>query len=148
MHLNILLIEDSDHKRVKVIELLREILGDELTLSEAQSFNSGSRAIEQQDFDAVIMDMSLPTYDRSAVESGGRFRTLGGRELARKIIRRRKKTKIVFFTQYDSFSGTNAHTLQSLGALLKEECGENFAALIHYDSSISTWREQLLAALK
>jgi CheY-like chemotaxis protein len=147
MALRVLLVEDSDRKRIKVIELLSEISAD-VELVEAQSFNSGSRALDQSEFDVVIIDMSLPTYDRSPTESGGRFRTLGGRELARKIVRRGHRSKIVFFTQYDSFSGTNAHTLKSLGELLAEECGNNFVALIYYDSSVSTWREQLTAALK
>jgi CheY-like chemotaxis protein len=147
MSLSVLLVEDSDHKRVKVKELLSEIAGH-IELAEAQSFSSASRAIDGSEFDVVIMDMSLPTYDRSSVESGGRFRTLGGRELARKIVRRGHRSRIVFFTQYDSFSGANAHTLESLGMLLRSECGENFSALIHYDSSLSVWREQLTAAIK
>lgn len=147
MPLSVLLIEDSDHKRVRVKELLMEV-AEGVEVTEAQSFNSGSRALDQGEYDVVIMDMSLPTFDRSKVEFGGRFRTLGGRELARKIVRRSKNSRIIFFTQYDAFSGANAHTLESLGALLKLECGENFRALIHYDSSASAWREQLAAALR
>ena len=147
MALSVLLVEDSDHKRIKVNELINEIPG-EVKLVEAQSFNSGSRALDQTEFDVVIIDMSLPTFDRSPTESGGRFRALGGRELARKIVRKGLSSRIIFFTQYDSFSGTNAHTLKTLGELLAQECGDNFVALIHYDSSVSTWREQLTAALK
>lgn len=142
----ILLVEDSDHKRVRVLELIRDVCPG-VEIVEARSFNSGARAIDGVAFDLVIMDMSLPTYDRSATESGGKFRALGGRELARKIVRRGQKSKIIFFTQYDAFSGPDSHTLDSLRGLLSKECGDNFHSLIYYDSSSSSWRDQLISAL-
>lgn len=142
----ILLVEDSDHKRIRVLQLIRGAIPNS-TIVEAHSFTSASRAIGESEYDVVIMDMSLPTYDRSATESGGKFRALGGRELARKIVRRHQNSKIIFFTQYDAFSGTDSHTLESLRGLLSRECGANFNSLIYYDSSQSSWREELLSAL-
>jgi len=147
MTLRVLVVEDSDHKRVKVLDLIREARSDARVI-EAKSFNSAARAIEVEEFDVIIMDMSLPTYDRTSTESGGKFRALGGRELARKVARKGHVAKIVFFTQYDAFSGPDSHTLSSLKALLSSEIGGNFHSLIYYDSSQSGWREQILAALE
>lgn len=142
MTLKLLLVEDSEHKRVRVLELLSEIARDAY-VDVSCSFNSGSRAIESADYDLAIIDMSLPTHDRSPTDSGGRFRSLGGRELARKLLRRNRKTKVVFLTQYDAFSDSRAHTLRTLEVMLREDCGDNFAALIYYNSSQSLWKEQL-----
>lgn len=139
----ILLIEDSDHKRVRVLSFLRENFSG-LLISEANSFNGGCKAVEREEYDIVLMDMSLPTYDRSATDSGGKFRALGGREIARKIIRRKKCTKIVFLTQYDSFSDEiHSLNLRMLDSELKRECGDNYAGLIYYDSSKSSWKDEL-----
>lgn len=142
MTLNLLLVEDSEHKRIRVLELLKDLV-PEAAIDVALSFNAGSRAIEEREYHLAIIDMSLPTHDRSPTDSGGRFRTLGGRELARKFSRRNLNTRIVFLTQYDAFSDTRAHTLRSLEKLLSEECGERFAGLIYYNSSQSQWKEHL-----
>jgi CheY-like chemotaxis protein len=143
----VLVVEDSDHKRIKLVDLIMERFQD-TKIVEARSFNSAARAIDGDCFDLIIMDMSLPTYDRTSLESGGKFRALGGRELARKVVKRGHKTKIVFFTQYDTFSGPDSHTLSSLEVLLSGECGSNFHSLIYFDSSQSGWRDQILAAFE
>ena len=143
----LLIVEDNDHKRGKVTAYLRDEF-PELTIVEAHSFTSGCQAIDKDSFDVILMDMSLPTYDKSPSDSGGRFRTFGGREIARKIMRRSIPTRLIFLTQYDAFSDkTNSHTLESLALELEDECGNNYFGLLHYDSSKSSWREQLRTKL-
>lgn len=148
MSAKVLLVEDSEHKRGRVLFFLSESFPDFKVL-EAQSFNSACKLIDTTRFDIVLMDMSMPTYDRSPTESGGRFRTFGGRELARKIMRKGVDTRVVFLTQYDAFSASvGSHTLETLGEALKNECGVSYGGLIHYDSSKSSWKEQLESVLK
>jgi CheY-like chemotaxis protein len=140
---SLLLVEDSDHKRTRVAAFLAESFPN-ITVYEARSFNSASKKLESASYDFVLMDMSLPTYDRSASESGGRFRVLGGQELARKMVRRSMKTKIIFLTQFDAFSVENkSHTLESLDREVRAECGELYGGFIHFDSSKSSWKAQL-----
>lgn len=139
----VLLVEDSDYKRSRVQEFVVSILPG-VHLDVAASFNSAAQALDTGRYELVVMDISLPTYDRSPVESGGRFRALGGRELARKIVRRRLQSRIVFLTQFDSFSDdVHSHNLKSLADTLRADCGAQFAALIYFDSSTSSWKEQL-----
>lgn len=143
MKIELLLVEDSDHKRVRVKQYLADSHRN-IHVDEAVSFNGACKALEAKSYDFVLMDLSLPTYDRTPKDSGGRFRTLGGQELARKMKRGKLATKIIFFTQYDSFSDSSkSHTLDSLQKELASECGDTFGGLVYFDSSKTNWKEKL-----
>lgn len=147
MTLKILIVEDNNHKRGRVISFLQEIF-PAVILAEAHSFTAGCQQILEDVFDYILLDMSLPTYDKGISESGGRFRTFGGREIARKIIRRKINSKIIFITQYESFSERGlSQPLVELDEELRAECGGAYLGLIYYDSSKSEWKQKLLTAL-
>src|SRR4051812_2847326 len=103
----LLFVEDNDHKRDRVRAFLAETY-PHWEVVDAQSFNSGYRAAREGDFNLVVLDISLPTFDKTAMDSGWRFRSLAGRELARKILRKKPAVRIVFLTQYESFSDGNS----------------------------------------
>ena len=146
--MKILLVEDNYHKRQKIIDFINTNY-TEPNISEAHSFSSGSKAATESDYDIVILDISLPTYDKIGNEAGGRKRMFGGREIARKLTRRRPGSKIVFLTQYDAFSeGGLSLSFDELGEILRVECGESYLGLIHYDSAKSSWKESLYIAFK
>lgn len=147
MSMSILLVEDNYHKRQKIIDFIKSNFALAL-IQEAHSFTSGSKAISQTIYDIVILDIGLPTYDKIGNESGGRKRMFGGREIARKLIRRHGKANIVFITQYDAFSdGGISLSFDELGKILSDECGTSFNGLIHYDSSKSAWKDALNAVI-
>ena len=150
MHIRILFVEDNTHKREKIVAYLREI-SPGVHIVEAHSFASGCQRLLEQEYDLVLLDISLPTYDKGAGESGGRFRTFGGREIARKIVRSGKRTMILFITQYESFSDKQrwgALALEQLGAELSEDCNEMYRGLIFYDSSKASWKDELRSAIE
>lgn len=143
----ILLVEDNDYKRARVRGHLQDVC-PQAVVDEARSFSSGCKLADETTYDLAIMDMSLPTHDRSPSETGGKFRALGGREIARKIMRRAQATRIVFVTQYDSFSDAKRSlTLTSLNDVLRAECRESYAGLIYFDTSKGTWKDQLTKAI-
>lgn len=149
MEINILLIEDNPHKRDRILSFLNG--GDfKVNVCHAGSFTSGYRRMSSDEaFELVLMDMSLPTYDKSSSESGGRFRTLGGREVARKAYRKGVRTPILFVTQYNAFSeGDVSHTLDTLDRELRAEFGDRYHGIVQYDSSQSMWRKKISAVLQ
>jgi CheY-like chemotaxis protein len=143
MALDILLVEDNPHKQSRILEFLNGV-EQELKIDTAASFTSGCQKIEINQYLLIILDVSLPTYDRSATDSGGKFRILGGREIARKLVRLGVRSKIVFLTQYTSFSdkGTS-HTFESLSEQLKQDCGALFSEMVFFDATSSKWKEVL-----
>jgi CheY-like chemotaxis protein len=143
MKSKILFVEDNPHKRTRVTEYIRTI-SNECVITEAYSFSSGCQAIERDVYDFILLDISLPTYDRVGNESGGKFRPFAGKEIARKLTRAGGKSKIVFITQYNSFSdkGTS-HSLDGLVSVLMQDSPSNFAGLVFYDSSRSSWKTEI-----
>lgn len=140
----LLLVEDNLHKRNRILEFVRQNFPS-CEIVESCSFTSAGQAIEVQDFDLILLDISLPTYDRVGNESGGRFRPYGGREIARKLIRRGTAGKIIFVTQYSSFSDKGlARSLETLRDEFEAECKERFAGMVLFDSAMSTWKTQLM----
>jgi CheY-like chemotaxis protein len=148
MERKILLIEDNPHKQSRILEFL-ESFDSNLQIHTAMSFTSGCKAAESEVFDLIVLDISLPTYDRSPAESGGRFRILGGREIARKLMRKGTAPKMFFLTQYSSFSdkGTS-YTFDSLSDELSIECGSAFQGMIYFETTSSKWKNALGQAVR
>lgn len=143
MALKLLFIEDNSHKRAKIIEYLNSG-AISIDIVEAHSYTSGCQQLDAGRFDCALVDISLPTYDRTNLEAGGRFRAFAGREIARKIIRQGGVSKVIFITQYSSFSEKgNSYSFEELGSLLQKECGELFGGMIFFDSSHSSWKDAL-----
>jgi CheY-like chemotaxis protein len=148
MSVDILFVEDNQHKRARTMEYITT-LHRSIEITEAWSFSSACQALEKNQYSLVLLDISLPTYDRVGSESGGRFRTFAGREILRKIVRSGSLTKILFITQYTAFSdrGTS-YTFEGLKNELARECGENFAGMVFYDSSQTAWKEDAFKIIK
>lgn len=148
MSLKILFVEDNVHKRGRIIDFMNSISSD-LEIDEAYSFTSGWQCLEASCYDLVMLDMTLPTYDRSPSESGGRVRIFGGREIARKMVRNKIKTKIAFITQFNSFSDKgNSHDFDELSTEMLEYLDDSFVGMIYYNSSVSAWRDELAKILE
>lgn len=141
-----LLIEDNPLKREKISEYLLSFQG--ITISEASSYNSGSARALQEDFDLIILDMSMPTFDRTGETHGGRFRVLGGKDIAMKLAKNGRLRPFVVVTGYKNFS-VNSETLSieqindSLIAL-----GDSYKGYIIFDSAESAWKGELSAVIK
>lgn len=143
MRFNLLLVEDNGHKRDRIVSFLLELF-PEWDVVQANSFTEGSRAVLERYFHVILMDMSLPTYEKKGNESGGRFRTFGGREIARKALRRDERVRILFVTQYEAFSDQgSSKSFESIDLELKLECGDRYAGLVHFDSSKTAWKERI-----
>lgn len=143
--MNILLIEDSDFKRSRVQNFLKEELEEKITIEAACSYTSGLNSLIDNNYDLAIIDMSLPNYDRVPGIPDGEFRTYGGLDLARQIKRRKIKTKFIFLTQFDSFSekGKNVD-LRIIEDETKEKHPEQFLGCIYYEHAGYNWKDNLM----
>lgn len=143
MSLKILFVEDNDHKRGRVIDFISHSFPN-AEVDEAYSYTSGWQRLESSFYDLVLLDMTLPTYDRSSAESGGRVRIFGGREIARKIFRNKIKTKVAFITQFSAFSDKGySYNFDELSKEVAKDLNDTFKGMIFYNSSVSTWRDEL-----
>lgn len=145
--MKVLIVEDNTHKLHRITTFLhKEIINIEIET--AASFTSGKKKAIENSYDFVILDMSLPTYEKKVGESGGRFRTFGGEEIARKIVKK-TESKFLFLTQYKDFSdSTKTLDFQSLKEELLSQFRERCLGFIYYDSTDSAWKNEVKEIIK
>lgn len=146
--MKILLIEDHEIKREKIVSLLENNF-EEINLSIAHSYNSGINAALYSVFELLILDMSMPTYDKTPSEGGGRFRTFGGRDIVRQLERRNIHIPFIVLTQYSHFSENEKDiSIEDLNAEFKVNYKTTYLKTIFYDTSSSRWKEELIDEIK
>lgn len=139
--MNILVIEDNPLKREKIVDFITSEI--KANVSEAASYNSGLTIASENTFDFIVLDMSMPTFDRSGITHGGRFRSLAGKDVATRLSRDNKLVPFVVLTGYTDFSTESQNlSLEQIDDLLTV-LGENYKGCIFFDSTNSLWKEKL-----
>lgn len=147
---HILIVEDNPFKRDKLIEYFSN-MSSNIIIDEAHSFTSAWQMIffHNIQYDLFILDMSLPTHDINQNEDGGDFKAIGGRELARKIIRRKISTPFIFLTNYKVFSDTlYSYTFDELKNEMLDTYPGQCLDFIFYSTQSSEWREYISKIVK
>lgn len=139
--MKILVIEDNSLKREKIVDFFVSKYMAEI--AEAASYNSGLAAAWDERFDLLVLDMSMPTFDRSETTQGGRFRTLAGKEVATKLKKGGKLVPFVVLTGYKDFSvESKSLSIQQIHDLLVG-LGEDYKGCIVFNSADVHWQEEL-----
>ncbi len=146
--MNILIVEDDDFKRKRITECV-EVNFPKLEILNAKSVNSAKRILKKTDINITLMDMSLPNYDVTAIESGGRPHTFGGRELLSYLLYRDIDIPVIVITQFRKFDSESGEIdLKTLRRSIMEEYGSNFKELISFDDNIDLWKDKLVATIR
>lgn len=141
--MNLLLIEDNEHKKKKLMDFIHSI-SSSINIDEANSYTTGLKKSLSGSYDLLILDMSMPTYDKSCNESGGRFRTYGGKEIVRKLKRKNINIPFIIVSQYPKFNeNSQTSSLEEIGHILEELSPKNYIKTIFYDTSSSNWKNDL-----
>lgn len=141
--MKVLLVEDDENKRRQVAKTI-EAADSAATVTEARSLRSGLQCLENERWDFVVLDMSIPAFDITPDETGGRPQALGGRDLLRHMRRLKITSPVVVLTQFDEFGeGQRAMILDELDRLLKREHGSSYLGAIVYNVVYDQWRKAL-----
>lgn len=141
--MRILIVDDDDNKVAQVEGHVREIcVEDEIQVR--RSFQSGLKEILLGHADLILLDMTMPTYDVTEREPGGRERRYAGREILRQMSRRGKHVPTVVITQYEQFEENGKEiTLAELSATLRREFPHAYVATVYYQASGNDWMREL-----
>lgn len=144
--MNILYVEDEEVKAKEVLASLDERYNVDLR----KSLSKGLSAIQEKQYDLVLLDMSLPLYDYdSEDEDENDFETFAGIDILEELIRKSRNDKVVVITAFDILGeGENEITMLQLDENLQEEYKEIYLGLIYYDSSSLEWRRNLQSILE
>ncbi|RKG29809.1 response regulator [Acinetobacter tianfuensis] len=142
--MNILLVEDEYPKRQNIQKFL-ENLPKDINIRFAQSVNSALDELEDEIPDLMILDMSLPTFDITDEDSGGRPQGFGGEEVLRVLLIQNIICRTIVITGYESFLKDDGMSLNidKLRSTLKSEFNEYIIDVIHYNSTNDSWKTHL-----
>lgn len=146
--MKILVVEDSEKKSEQLLAFLTREFSN-LVVAKRKSYNSGLAAVQNLSPDVILLDMSMPTFDRSGPQTGGRTRYFAGRDVLREIKRRKLPARAIIVTQFDTFGeGTQHRTLHELRAELEREFPGRYLGTVYYHPSRFDWKMKLKELLE
>jgi CheY-like chemotaxis protein len=141
--MRVLVVEDDPYK----LQRLQAFVGDALRGADiiaCKSYQSGLQEAIEGSPDIIVLDMSLPTYEVTATESGGRSRPFGGREILDEIKRKGQCPWVIVVTGLPSFGeGKEKMSLDQMKAILRVEFAGMYRGTIYYHASESEWQAAL-----
>lgn len=141
--MKLLIAEDEAPKLNHLAEFSRRNLTS--TISFARSVRAAIKAIQDDQPDLVLLDMSLPTFDVGADEPGGRPQGWGGAEVLRYLQFRRIRVPVIVVTQYEAFTTPGGTVdLSHLAEDLVSEHPDLFLGVVHYTALNEEWHSTLL----
>jgi CheY-like chemotaxis protein len=145
--MRILLVEDDAAKRKALMAFLGARGGD-ATIVEATSFSSAMDALSDAAPDIVLLDMTIPSIERSTSD---RDHTLvyGGRDVMRQLRRLGHAAHVIVVTQYEQFDeGPEAMALGDLDAQLREIDPDRYAGAVSFSFVYDSWKHELERVLQ
>lgn len=143
--MNILLVEDNKKKRRIIRRFLDEIF-ENVNVTTCASFSSGLKEIYSHAYDILLLDMSMPTYDVTPSEAGGKKRAMAGKEIMLRMIRKKIYIPVIVITQFEKF-GEDSMSLEDLNTELSSACKDIWITTIHFDEVEPIWKNVLLKAI-
>ncbi len=141
--MTIYLVEDDPIKAGMLVDFLANNFQSETT-NTYQSFQSGLRAIVKNCPDLILLDMTIPTFDRGIGKREGRLRPLGGYDLMRKLSLRKIPFKAIVVTQLEAFGeGEDKVTFKEITAKCEDEFSGRFLGGIHFQQGSDSWKANL-----
>ncbi len=141
----ILIVEDNSIKMDKIKGLFTS-LSSSTEIDTAGSFNSGWKLIQKNKnkYDLIVLDLSLPSFDTSVSIDSGEFRSLGGKELAHKLVKRNIMIPFIFLTAYSVFDDkVYKYTFDELKLELLKKYPEQCLGFVFYNNKSSEWRKEI-----
>ncbi|SMO94784.1 response regulator [Fodinibius sediminis] len=141
--LKIILVEDDQKKIDDIKGFLDESFGySDLTIR--QSYQSGLRELLTNQFNFLLLDMSIPTWDKEPNKSSGDFQKFGGYTILQELDRKNKMIPVALISMFDEFGESDRSvTLRQIDSMLNDEYSEYYHGAIYYSSSQSDWKEKL-----
>lgn len=137
--MKILLIEDDKYKCEDVKSNIEHFFSG-IFVDTVKSYKQGVMNSLYGNYDLLLIDMTLPTYDSESDSIQGDSLKNGGEMIVNEVYDEGKFVKFAIVTQYETFDG---ETLDVVERRLKRLCGENYLGCVKYCSYKEDWKESL-----
>ena len=139
----ILIIDDDIYKIENIKNLLYKI-DDSYDVKIKKALNPGLKRLLEDQFDLILLDMSMPVFDLSETKNFDHF---GGVTFLKEMKRKRILTPTIIVTQYEIFGeGSTRKTSSSIDLDCKEQF-PNYKGLILYSSTDNSWKESMVKSI-
>lgn len=141
--MRVLIADDEEPKLASIVDWL-SIFSASSEILTSRSVRSSIETILRESPDLVLLDMSLPTFDISSGENGGRPQGFGGIEVLRNLEFYGANTKVIVVTQYEAFDENGKHVdLRVLRERLTKESPGIFVDCVYYNAISDDWKVEL-----
>lgn len=128
--MKVLVIEDNPNKLKQIKSFLNEYY-NQPQIEETYSFNGGKAKLYEEEWDLILLDMSLPTYDITHTEYGGDKKPVAGKNLMKRMLNRKIFTPVIIITQFETFDDDRI-SLDSLNQEFSEKFSSIWKGTIFY----------------
>lgn len=141
--MKILVIEDDQNKLKQLSAYIRGRWAH-CSITERRSYHSGLEAIKNDTYSLILLDMSMPTYDITPREPGGRPRIFAGSEILRQMERKKISAPVIIVTQFETFGEADKRiSLAELQNQLSSQFPQNYIGTVYYNAAHDNWKKDL-----
>ena len=141
---NILIVEDESPKYEHIRSFFIDMIVD-VNIVQSRSVSSAIDYLDDLLPDLLILDMSLPTFDISDQETGGRPQGFGGIEILRNMYLEEKFCPTVVVTGYPSFLKESGEMvgLNELRVELLGKYDDFLKDVLHFNTTTNEWKNEM-----
>lgn len=136
-----LIVEDMDLK-ANAIKAFVESEYPSINIVRKESYNSSLQEIYSNyaEYDLILLDMTMSTFNVSEEDNGGMPEPLAGRQILDGMYLRDITTPVVVVTMYKSFAGVG---IAEFDKDLRDEYSEIYQGYIFFVYNSNDWKESL-----
>lgn len=139
--MKILLIEDMPRKAESIKSVLNSQY-PEIELSEESSYHAAIDNISERgnDYDVILLDMSMNTFNVSVEENGGIPEPFAGVRILEKLFLNEIDTKVIVISMYHKIEGKD---IKEIGDELTEQYPNLYEGFILFSFDRNDWKLKL-----
>lgn len=142
--IKILIVEDQEEKRNEIEKFILS-LNIKVEINNRTSLRGALKEISnnQNYYNLIILDMSLPSYDPSEDDvNGGEPESFAGAEILSQMHLRHINIPTIIITQFSKFIGVNVE-FKDLDELFNSRYHDFYKGSIFYNSIDNKWKKEL-----
>lgn len=142
MSKRLLIIEDNEAKLNRLRQFCEENLTD-YEVEDRRSYNSALSEVVHngKNYDLILLDVSMNTYDISPEVSDGEQEPLAGSNILRFMKLRKIKVPVIVVTMYESF--VDGIKIDKLDEGFREKYSEFYKGYVYYSLRNEDWIKRL-----
>ncbi len=146
--IEVLLVEDDPYKEKGLREAMLEILHEPKTAL-ATSVQTAVTAIRLRSYKLVVLDMALPSHDRSLGNGNPRQMPSGGLEVLLNLNEKKRPDAVIIVTQYPEIEINNQLVpIDQVPIFLSAFLDVQLKGVIFYDEFDPGWRKEFQTILR